>query len=187
MKKFENNNIIVIDNFLPVDDFVAIQSEAAALEYEKIPLGADIAYKLDTGDIYKTHNKFWSNEPKAFHKFFDAMQKLDLPTDVFSLMVHTYEPGAEISWHRDYASIASYSFYIHNEWRSEWGGQLLTTDAEDTQHNNGTVFDHRQDVMTPGIGQYYEPLPNRLVIIKGGLHKVNRVQHRRKSFTGFFK
>ena len=179
--------IEVYDNFLPDDVFKELQTEAQSHPYERIPLGDDFAYKLDTGNIYKTTRKYWSNEPKAFHKFFDAMQKLDLPTDVFSLMVHTYEPGAEISWHRDYASIASYSFYIHNEWRSEWGGQLLTTDAEDTQHDNGTVFDHRQDVMTPGIGQYYEPVPNRLVIIKDCLHKVNRVQHRRISFTGFFK
>lgn len=179
--------IEVYDNFLDQKTFKQIQAEAAVLEYEKISLGNDAAYKLDTGDIYKTHNKFWSDNPKAMHTFFEAMHKLDLPSDMFSLMVHIYEPGAEISWHRDYASIASYSFYIHDEWRSEWGGQLFTTDAEDITRNNGTVFDHRQDVMSPGVGQYYEPTPNRLVIIKDCLHKVNRVQHRRKSFTGFFK
>ena len=179
--------IEVYDNFLDQDTFKEIQAEADSLNYERIPLGDDIAYKLDTGNIYKTHNKFWSDKPKAMHKFFEAMQQLDLPSDVFSLMVHVYEPGAEISWHVDYSSIASYSFYIHDEWRSEWGGQLMTTNATDQTKNNGTVFDHRQDVMTPGIGQYYEPLPNRLVIIRDGLHKVNRVQHRRKSFTGFFK
>jgi len=179
--------IEVYDNFLDEQTFKDIQQEAKSLKYELIPLGDDVAYKLDTGSIYKTHNKFWSDEPKAFHKFFEAMHNLDLPSDVFSLMAHIYEPGAEISWHRDYSSLASYSFYIHNEWRSEWGGQLLTTDAEDTEGNNGTVFDHRQDVIKPGVGKYYEPLPNRLVIIKGGLHKVNRVQHRRMSFTGFFK
>lgn len=179
--------IEIYDNFLPSDVFKEIQQEAETLKYEKITLGDDPAYKLDTGTIFKTHNKFWSDKPKVFGKFFQAMHELDLPSDVFSLMVHVYEPGAEISWHRDYASLASYSYYIHNEWRSEWGGQLLTTDAEDTDNNNGTVFSHRQDVMTPGVGKYYEPIPNRLVIIKDCLHKVNRVQHRRKSFTGFFK
>jgi Rps23 Pro-64 3,4-dihydroxylase Tpa1-like proline 4-hydroxylase len=179
--------IEIYDNFLDTQTFKEIQEEAKAHPYTLIPHGDDVAYKLDTGNIYKTTKKYWSDEPKAFHKFFDAMHKLDIPSDVFSLMVHVYEPGAEISWHRDYSSIASYSYYIHDEWRSEWGGQLMTTDATDQQGDNGNVFEHRQDVMTPGIGQYYEPVPNRLVLIKGGLHKVNRVQHRRMSFTGFFK
>jgi Rps23 Pro-64 3,4-dihydroxylase Tpa1-like proline 4-hydroxylase len=179
--------IEVYDNFLDPITFKEIQDEAKSLRYDQIPLGDDIAYKLDTGSIYKTHNKFWSDSPKAFHKFFNAMNKLNLPSDLFSIMAHVYEPGAEISWHKDYSSIASYSFYLHDEWRSEWGGQLLTTDATDEYNHNGTVFDHRQDVMSPGIGKYYEPIPNRLVIIKDELHKVNRVQHRRISLTGFFK
>lgn len=180
--------IEVYDNFLDPVTFKEIQEEAKRLPYELIPHGDDVAYKIDSGNIYKTKNKFWSDQPKAFHKFFDAMhEKLDLSSDVFSIMVHVYEPGAEISWHVDYSSIAAYSFYIHDEWRSEWGGQLMVTDAEDKHNNNGNVLEHRQDVMTPGIGQYYEPLPNRLVLIKGGLHKVNRVNHRRISFTGFFK
>jgi len=179
--------IEVIDNFLPNDIFKKLQDEAKQQSYERIPLGDDVAYKLDTGNIYKTTRKYWASNPKVFKDFFQEMSKVILPTQEFSLMVHIYEPGAEISWHRDYSSIASYSYYLHDEWRSEWGGQLFTTDSEDIVSNNGTVFDHRQDVMTPGIGKYYEPLPNRLVIIKGGLHKVNRVQHRRISFTGFFK
>lgn len=179
--------IEIYDNFLDTETFKEIQEEAKTLRYERIALGNDIAYKTDTGDIYKTHNKFWSENPTAFDKFFNAMHKLNLPSNVFSLMVHVYEPGAEISWHKDYSSKASYSFYLHNEWRSEWGGQLLTTDAVDKYNHNGNVFEHRQDVMNPGIGKYYEPLPNRLVIIKDELHKVNRVRHQRLSFTGFFK
>lgn len=180
--------IEIYDNFLDEKVFKQVQQEVLGLSYEPIQHGDDVAYKLDSGTIYKTKHKQWSDNPTALQVFFDAMAQQDfLPSDVFSIMVHVYEPGAEISWHRDYASLASYSFYIHDEWRSEWGGQLMVTDSTDRHRNNGNVFDHRQDVMIPGVGQYYEPIPNRLVIIKDCLHKVNRCNHRRTSLTGFFK
>jgi Rps23 Pro-64 3,4-dihydroxylase Tpa1-like proline 4-hydroxylase len=179
----------IIDNFLDPEDFKAIQQEVKEHDMELIPHGADVAYKLDTGDIYKSTRKYWSNksEGRRFNTFFEYMIAEELPTKEFSLMVHHYMPGAEISWHKDYSSLGSYSFYLHDEWRSEWGGQLFITGAEDKHFNNGNVFEHRQDVMDPGTGVYIEPKPNRLVLIYNCFHKVNRVSHPRTSFTGFFK
>ena len=176
----------VIDNFLEKDVFKNLSEQYKTLEFEKIPHGNDIAYKIDSGDIYKSHKKFWSSKPDIFQPFFDKLS--DTVPGEFSLMVHIYEPGSEISWHIDYSSVMAYSFYVHPEWRSEWGGQLMFTASEDKTGNNGNVIDHRQDVMSPGVGTYIEPLPNRLVLIdKKNFHKVNRVNHRRVSFTGFLK
>lgn len=179
----------IIDNFLDEEDFKTIQKEYKETPMELIQHGDDVAYKLDTGDIYKSKNKWWSNKSdnRRFDTFFEYMIMQDLPTKEFSLMVHHYMPGAEISWHRDYSSLGSYSYYVHDEWRSEWGGQLLITEAEDKHNNNLNVFEHRQDVMNPGHGIYIEPKPNRLVLIYDCLHKVNSVKYPRTSFTGFFR
>ena len=196
MKKFENNNIIVIDNFLSDDDFCEMKQEAMEHDYELVKHGADAAYKFNTGDIYKTTRKYWSNSTEGkFIKFFDAMKELNpIPYEKFSLMTHAYRAGAEIDWHLDYSSLSSYSYYIHNEWKSNWGGNLLVADCDtvDLYGHNGTAFSTNDSVMHPGLGSWYAPLPNRLVIIKKVFHKVERVDqaagsNMRTSFTGFFK
>ena len=48
-------------------------------------------------------------------------------------------------------------------------------------------------VSNPGIGRYFMPLPNRLMLVSGGvIHKVERVDsaagdNSRVSLTGFFE
>jgi hypothetical protein len=194
--KFENEQIIVYDNFLPQETFIALREEARRQSYELIPHGDDIAYKLNTGNIYKTINKQWRTKQRAFHKWFDAMDALDpVPCEDYSVMVHNYCVGSEIDWHKDYSSLASYSFYLHEQWLPQWGGNLLVADyakTVDVQGNNGTVFDNNPSVMNPGFGTFYAPKPNRLVIIKDVFHKVERIDQSagnnvRMSFTGFFK
>lgn len=196
MKKFEKDNIIVIDDFLSTDDFAEMQQEAMQHEFELIPHGADVAYKFNTGDIYKTTRKYWSNNSEGkFTKFFDAMQDLNpVLCEKFSLMTHAYKAGAEIDWHMDYSSFASYSYYLHSHWEPNWGGNLLVADSntKDKFEDNRTVFETNNSVHAPGIGTWYAPLPNRLVIIKKVFHKVERVDlaagsNMRTSFTGFFK
>lgn len=185
--------ITVIDNFLTPEEFAIVQEESKQLEYEQIKIGNDPSYKLDSGIIFKTLRKHWSNKRLgSFDLFFDKLLTVDKrPSDEFSLMVHVYHPGAELAWHSDaYNWKGAYTFYIHDEWRSEWNGQLLISDPIHDHHGNNTnVFDHRQDVMDPGMGRYIEPKPNRLVLMtdKNYMHKVVRPLHMRKSFTGFFK
>jgi len=197
MKKFENEQLIVYDNFLSDEIFKELQHEARTHDYVLVPHGDDNAYKLNTGDIYKTTRKYWSDDPKGkFTKWFESIINLNpVPCEKFSLMTHAYKAGAEIDWHMDYSSLASYSFYLHNEWKPQWGGNLLVSDYNetiDTQGNNGTVFDNNPSVSNPGYGSWYAPKPNRLVIIKKVFHKVERVDQAagnnvRLSFTGFFK
>lgn len=195
MKKFENDQVIVYDNFLPQDVFKSLQEEARKHEYVLITHGSDVAYKLNTGEIYKTNLKYWSDNTRGkFHQWFDAINELNpIPCETYSLMTHVYSAGAEIDWHMDYNSLASYSFYLHDEWKPQWGGNLLVSDynTEDVQGDNGTVFDNNPSVSDPGFGTWYAPLPNRLVIIKKVFHKVERVDqaagnNMRMSFTGFF-
>ena len=44
-------------------------------------------------------------------------------------MLHVYPTGAELSWHKDGAlGGGAYSFYIHDEWKHTWGGNLMVAD-----------------------------------------------------------
>lgn len=196
MRYFENHNIIVVDDFLDPEDFFEMKTEAMQHDYELVKHGSDVAYKFNTGNIYKTTRKYWSDNPEGkFTKFFNAMQKLNpVECEKFSLMVHAYQAGAEIDWHMDYSSLSSYSYYLHSHWEPNWGGNLLVADNStyDEFGNNLTVFETNNSVHNPGFGTWYAPLPNRLVIIKKVFHKVERVDQAagsnvRTSFTGFFK
>ena len=131
-----------------------------------------------------------------------------------SCMLHVYMSGAELSWHRDGAlGGGAYSFYIHNDWRHTWGGNLLIASPDTEFHSNkpseGTsaedmlggygimsrVWDLSEEssmILNPGFGRYFAPLPNRLMITTGDtMHKVERVdlsagENTRRSLTGFF-
>jgi hypothetical protein len=193
MKLFDN--IIVIDDFLTPEEFLITKTEADSLPYERIPFGVDPSYKLNTGEIYKTEKKYWSDEPTHFKVFFDKLAKANLvQCTKFSLMVHVYRAGAEIDWHQDYQSLSSYSFYLHDRWESTWGGNLLVADSSttDDRKTNGSIFTQADMVLDPGYGNYYSPKPNRLVIIGKVFHKVERVDQAagnncRKSLTGFYR
>jgi Rps23 Pro-64 3,4-dihydroxylase Tpa1-like proline 4-hydroxylase len=207
MKVFENNNIIVIDDFLTPEEFEITRKESQKLSYEKIPLGADPWYKLNSGDIYKTQKKYWSDNPEKFKIFFDKLSSANLvECEKFSLMVHVYAAGAEIDWHKDvwpsnrHRLFGSYSFYLHDRWESTWGGNLLVADAstcktdeqETEVYNKVSVFSQTPEVLNPGHGTYFAPIPNRLVLIKEVYHKVERVDlsignNYRTSLTGFFQ
>jgi Rps23 Pro-64 3,4-dihydroxylase Tpa1-like proline 4-hydroxylase len=207
MKLFENNNVIVIDNFLTTEEFEITKKESQKLPYEKIPLGVDPWYKLNTGDIYKTQKKYWSDNPEQFKIFFDKLSSVNLvKCEKFSLMVHAYAAGAEIDWHKDVWPIhrqhlfGSYSFYIHDRWESTWGGNLLVADIstngtdeeENKSYNSVSVFSQTDKILNPGYGTYFAPIPNRLVIIKEVYHKVERIDpsignNCRISLTGFFQ
>lgn len=180
--------IRVIDNFLPPEDFLSIQKEVSKLEYSPVTLGNDPFYKLDSGVIHKSARKYWPDKTGPFEKFFERMLELNLPTEEFSMMVHVYQPGAELTWHNDGHLPGAYTFYIHDDWESNWGGELMISDPVKTEVPSRGVLDHRQDVLDPGMGRYVMPIPNRLVIMEGNeIHKVARAIRTRKSFTGFFR
>lgn len=89
---------------------------------------------------------------------------------------YQYSSGAQSSWHTDGVYAGAYILYAHEFWDKEWGGELLFTNKKD-----------------PGIaGHFVAPVPNRLVVIRGGTpHKVATVSQRahenaRISVVGFF-
>lgn len=113
-----------------------------------------------------------------------------------------WPPGTGLSWHNDSNYRGAFTFYAHNYWSPEWGGEFLTVEAEEYILDNKKditwkVFDNQELfdlIMDKGIGHFFHPKPNRLIINKGGdcgiLHKVNKStsdSRPRLTFQGFIK
>lgn len=112
----------------------------------------------------------------------------------FSANPCIYPQGTALSWHTDSqygGKTGAYTFYIHPEWKANWGGELLVSDAEVDRLSNAQ-FDRDRDNGLEKDGIFVTPRPNRLAIISGGtLHKIARVEpaagnNVRASVTGFF-
>jgi hypothetical protein len=119
--------------------------------------------------------------------------------DGFSLSAWVYQPGAGLEWHSDTGRIAAYIYYVHPEWRSSWGGELLI--AADRAPSSGAQVaepsrcgdskEAKESVCETG-GVFVYPRPNRLVILRGGIpHCIKKVEGAtgkvfRASMSGFF-
>ena len=224
---YTDSDITIIDNFLDSETLAKVREQSECLKMNKLELGYDKVYKMNTGDIYKSENKYWSNKRPWNNNFEPFMEKLldfvhnnktcipEKQYEKVSCMLHVYMTGAELSWHRDGAlGGGAYSFYIHNDWRHTWGGNLMiadpSTQAIAHEPSEGTsaedmigrdygrlsrtwdLAEESKMITTPGYGRYFTPLPNRLMITTGDtMHKVERVdftagENTRRSLTGFF-
>jgi len=88
-----------------------------------------------------------------------------------------YHTGARATWHNDENEYrGAFIYYVHENWERSWGGELMIGD----------------DTAKVGDGVFVLPVPNRLVILKGGTpHSVASVSIRsggraRTSVAGFF-
>ncbi|MFJ5851015.1 2OG-Fe(II) oxygenase [Streptomyces sp. NPDC092903] len=109
--------------------------------------------------------------------------------DFFTCTPYLYPVGSGLSWHDDSKDrAASYVFYLHDEWKSSWGAELLIGSSQ--PDSNSDVVG---DTSVPSVGTYIKPCPNRLVVIKAGTpHTVKRVdigagENVRMSIAGFFQ
>lgn len=104
----------------------------------------------------------------------------------FTMTPFCWAPGTGLSWHNDSNYLGAFTYYCHNYWNPEWGGEFLTVEADDYILNdkkavNWKVFDNHELhnlILDHGHGHFIHPKPNRLIINKGGargiLHKVAR-------------
>ena len=95
--------------------------------------------------------------------------------------IYAYPYRAKANWHTDSGPYSgAFVFYAHDEWDKNWGGQFLFGDEQ------------RSKEVAPHDGHFLTPLPNRLVVIKGGTpHMVANVSEvagtrSRLSLAGFF-
>jgi Rps23 Pro-64 3,4-dihydroxylase Tpa1-like proline 4-hydroxylase len=222
---YESEQATVIDEFLDQTSLNLIREQVECLKLKQLEYGDDKIYKLNCGTIYKSDKKYKYDKlvmaPIPFRNFMRTIHEYasEHRTDWsnFSLMMHAYTAGAELSWHRDSGMFSgAYTFYLHKDWKHTWGGNMLiaspetefnvykehSTDVEPMDMYSKEIkkilptFDlenESQNVLNPGFGMYIAPLPNRIVFVnKRVVHKVERIDRSagdnyRLSLTGFFE
>ena len=165
------------------------------------------------GDTDRPGARYPTNTP--FDIFFEALNRLfPLIAEVTGLQEselryvvsgYLYRAGWGLPWHDDKGDQGGYrgafSFYLHEEWRGNWGGELMIlrearqseadADSIDLGFRQGAGFRNPTSVRD-GIGDFIMPKRNRIVIMRHALlHSVNRVsplagENMRFSLAGFF-
>ena len=150
-----------------------------------------------------------------YDEFFSAFEArlpiissfLDIPQPEIKLVLsaYLYRAGWGIPWHEDAGEGAEYkgafSYYLHKEWRGNWGGELMIlADERLAEEKAGSIdlaFTQGTGLAAPshiggGIGTFLMPKPNRMVIMRPGVvHAVNPVsalagEMMRFSLAGFY-
>jgi len=119
---YESEQATVIDEFLDQTSLNLIREQVECLKLKQLEYGDDKIYKLNCGTIYKSDKKYKYDKlvmaPIPFRNFMRAIHEYasEHRTDWsnFSLMMHAYTAGAELSWHRDSGMFSgAYTFYLH--------------------------------------------------------------------------
>lgn len=123
--------------------------------------------------------------------------------DRFSAAAFVYPQNAGLSWHTDQGNYTgAFTFYLPQQWKPEWGGELFVeaqlsgnsqaSTSSMSKDNGSNTEEASSSEVKQSLGYFISPIPNRLVIIKGGTpHKINRVapasgDRARYSISGFF-
>ena len=213
IKKYKN--AIVIDHFLPSETFERLSRLTEEMDYtyaaktkwqkqydivETPPLEGPVYFSkpLSFGE-----RNFPSPSDEALQQFVIAMHdRIKLieemiypektPWDVFGIRPFLYARGSSLGWHTDGAKAGAYTYYLHSEWKADWGGELCVLECEPGAHvENSSGMTYPSELTQYDVKQFF-PLPNRLVIIRGGSwHRVARIEaaagsHLRRAISGFF-
>ena len=116
----------------------------------------------------------------------------------FTMCPYIYPAGSSLAWHTDKHAAGAYVYYPHRAWGVDWGGELHVESAQRSCAKNvapGQGISKKEAleaVLKNGMGNYFAPLPNRLVFLRGGTpHAIKRVDdaagdNARLSIAGFF-
>jgi Rps23 Pro-64 3,4-dihydroxylase Tpa1-like proline 4-hydroxylase len=163
---------LIINDFLPLDLFKKIVN----FKYE-VPLKSHLKwnkdlYKDNQGNVTMKNIKYSNTlgfiekeKIKAINPIFKDFLKIIIQcpfipyqnkSNIFC-SYYEYDKFSGINWHNDGEYTLNYSFYVHDEWNENWGGETII--------NTGR-----------GLPLSTTPTPNSIVIIKNGIeHKVNSI------------
>lgn len=204
----------VIDSFLPDETFQTVSTYVHQLEYRQTSPGMSIWHAIENENPRQSIQTYAWASSRIAERLTDPI-RAELRSSA-SMLIHpsgtpvdlvleavreeagrasalvgkegsdwvgilssafAYPPGARAAWHTDdHEYRGAFIYYVHDRWEKDWGGELLLEDQ----------------LLGVGDGHYVAPLPNRLVILKGGIpHSVTRVSARtgglaRTSLSGFF-
>lgn len=219
----QRQDFVVIDDFLDAEDFVTLHDHVKretffyenSFEWNKVwhPLeGNALITGLKSygatgrpGITYPTgtpYDRFMDRIVGARERFAGAVAlegALKFTTAAF-----LYRSGWGLPWHDDLGDNeyrGAFAYYLHDQWRGNWGGELMIVSERRRFEDEGSDIDlgFKQGAGFPqpayirdGVGQFVMPKPNRIVFFRQGiLHCINRVsplagENMRFSLAGFF-
>jgi|TARA_R100001460_G_scaffold51796_1_gene90619 Rps23 Pro-64 3,4-dihydroxylase Tpa1-like proline 4-hydroxylase len=163
---------LIVNDFLPLDLFKKIVN----FNYN---VTSDSHLKWDK-DLYKDNQKTITMKNVKFSDVLGSIEKEKIKAvdPIFEDFLKTiiqcpfipyqkqsnikcsyyeYDKFSGINWHNDGEYTLNYSFYIHDEWNENWGGETII--------NTGR-----------GLPLLTKPTPNSLMTIKNGIeHKVSSI------------
>lgn len=206
IKLAETEDFVVYDGVMDekqlASAWVAVQSEDYAIPHMG---GWSKVWRATDGSPMGSRDYEASEKP--FGNYMDAMaffissaakahEKIVQPWDRLILRSYLYPRGTKLNWHNDMGYKAAAILYVHPEWASTWGGELMIARTPEHGTLSPPHLDHRDEdrfLATFGLGTYITCKPNRLVLTRGGVwHSINRVDadagdHCRAAVVGFFK
>jgi len=205
-KTIETEDFVVYDDVLPPDQFAAVWAAVQQEEYLMPHIsGWSKVWRLTDGTCIGSRDyDSSSGQMPGYAELMNSMfanvasaHPVIVPGwDRITVRSYLYPRGTKLSWHNDLGYCGAAIFYVHPEWASTWGGELLLARTPPANSVAPPHLDHREEdrfLSTYGMGTYITCKPNRLVLTRAGVwHSINRVDddagdHCRASVVGFFK
>ena len=212
-----SDDVVVVDDLLGDDDFAALRQQLADGRYESVHArGWDKSWRLRDGSpmrgggvYYDPARAFAGNSATyptstVVDRFIDLVRRLTVehPRVVgverndwaaMFLCPWLYPAGTALSLHRDSGNyIGAFTFFAHQRWRAQWGGELLIVDPPFEAPVLVSDWADEDDTPLPSLATCVFPRPNRLVLVGADrAHSIGRVDHSagdhvRTSIAGFF-
>jgi len=206
IKSTETSDFVVYDDVLEQEQFLSVWQAVQAEDYSMPHIGGwSKVWRLTDGSCIGSKNYETENAP--FNNYMDLMLFLvknaaaaspQIITNwkTLTLRSYLYPRGTKLSWHNDLGYEGAAIFYIHPEWGSTWGGELMIASTPPGFSLPAPHLDHKEEdkfLSLHGMGTYITAKPNRLVVTRPGVwHSINRVDddagdHCRATIVGFFK
>lgn len=202
----ETEDFVVYDDVLTPDQFEAVWSAVQHEEYLMPHVaGWSKVWRLTDGvclggrdyDTSKSAPEGYVSLMSSMFANMAAAHPAVIPGwDRITIRPYLYPRGTKLSWHNDFGYAGAAIFYVHPEWASTWGGELMIARTPPCDGFPPPHLDHKQEdrfLAAYGTGTYITCKPNRLVLTRAGVwHSINRVDddagdHCRASVVGFFK
>lgn len=167
-----DDSALIINDFLHLDLFKKIANFNYNVTLDSHVEWGKTLYKDNQGAVTMKNVKFSDalgiiekEKVKAIDPIFEDFLKTIIECPFIPYQVQSsiqccyyeYDKFSGINWHHDGDYTLNYSFYIHDEWNENWGGE--------------TIIDTGR-----GLPLSTKPTPNSLLTVKNGIfHKVNSI------------
>lgn len=206
IKLVETEDFVVYDEVMENGQLEAVWNAVQGEDYA-IPHMGGWSKVWRATDGSPMGSRDYETSDKPFGNYMDLMKFLItgaakahggiIPSwDKLILRSYLYPRGTKLNWHNDVGYKGAAILYVHPEWASTWGGELMIANTPDSGNLPPPHLDHREEdkfLSKFGIGTYITCKPNRLVLTKAGVwHSINRVDadagdHCRAGVVGFFR